>query len=155
MKNLFISLLVGFLLVGCASQDPMLVKKDVKNISHFVTFRSDPIGADIIVVDSITGKEVGTFGKTPVRILLLSKVVEVNGRGTVTLTKINPACFAVTYGGKIKDIKISQALQADGAEFQFKFRMQGYFDEIRIERIPFQSGSDTDATINMSLKPMK
>jgi len=146
---------VLLLLLGCASQDATLVKIDTKNISHFITFRSDPIGTEILIIDSITGKEVATFGKTPVRILLLSKTVEVNNTGHVTLIKINPACFAVTYGGKIKDIKMPQALQADGAEFQFKFRAAGYYDEIYTYRIPFQTASDTDANIAVSLKSSK
>ena len=158
MKNLIVVLFVLFLIVGCASTDP-LIKREVRDVTHFITFRSDPIGADVLVVNSINGKEVGIFGKTPVRILVLRKTVEVSklldGRSQVRLMKLDAAGFAVTYGGKIEDLKKDVALQADGAEFQFKFKMPGYYDEIKLERIPFQTSSDTDTTINMTLKQVK
>lgn len=150
MKNLVIMAVIGLLLLGCASSDPLLVRKETKDVTHFITFRSDPVGADVLVVNSLNGKEVGYFGKTPVRILVLRKTVEINGRNQAWVTKLEPAAFAVTYGGKTE-----LTLLAEGAEFQFKFRIPGYFDEIKIERIPFQTATDTDTIINMNLKPMK
>ena len=154
MKNLVIMAVIG-LLLGCASSDPLLVKKETRDVTHFITFRSDPVGADVLVVNSLTGKEVGFFGKTPVRILILRKTVEVNGMNQVTVTKLDPAAFAVTYGGKYSKKSSELTLLAEGAEFQFKFRMPGYFDEIKLERIPFQTGNDTDTTININLKLTK
>ena len=154
MKNLVIMAVIG-LLLGCASSDPLLVKKETRDVTHFITFRSDPVGADVLVVNSLTGKEVGFFGKTPVRILILRKTVEVNGMNQVTVTKLDPAAFAVTYGGKYNKKSSELTLLAEGAEFQFKFRMPGYFDEIKLERIPFQTGNDTDTTININLKLTK
>ena len=156
MKNLLVVLVISLLFVGCATKDPLLKKTETKDVTHFITFRSDPVGADVLVVNSITGKEVGYFGKTPVRILILRKTVEVNGRGGVNINKLDAAGFAVTYGGKYDNKKSEElALQAEGAEFQFKFRMPGYYDEIKVERISFKTVNDTDSTITMSLKPVK
>ena len=87
--------------------------------------------------------------------MVLRKTVEINGRNQAWVTKLDAAAFAVTYGGKYKDKKTELTLLAEGAEFQFKFRIPGYFDEIKIERIPFQTATDTDTIINMNLKPMK
>jgi len=42
--------------------------------------------------------------------------------------------------------------KAEGVEFQFRFRMPGYYDEIKVERISVLNPSDTDTTINVNLK---
>ena len=64
MKKWILVLAIAvFIIAGCASAP--IVKIDTVEVSNFVTFRSDPIGAEILVVDATTGKEVGVFGKTP------------------------------------------------------------------------------------------
>ena len=155
MRNFLVTLLIVGFLFGCATSDPSLKKIETRDITHFITFRSDPVGAEVFVVDSITGKEVGFFGKTPVRILILRKTMEVNGKGQFTLVKLEPAGFAVTYGGKYDKKPENLALNADGAEFQFKFRMSGHYDEIKIERIPFKTTNDTDGAITVNLKKIQ
>ena len=145
-KKLFVALLVIWLvLISCAANKE-ITKGDVKTFLHFTTFKSDPPGVDIIVVDTLTGKEVGTFGRTPVRILILKNIVEVNPiTKEVVCTNITPGASGVTYG----------KTKVEGAEFQFKFRMSGYYDEMQIVRIPVLNSSDSDIVIQVNLKSIK
>jgi hypothetical protein len=119
-----------------------LPQKEVKDVLHFVTFRSDPPGAGIYVIDSQTGKEVGSLGTTPVRILLMKKKVEIEGF-YVNCTGINPNAAGLTLVGKTG--------KTEQIEFQFKYKLQGFYDEIKIERLLLNTSSDTDVTLNMSM----
>jgi len=145
-KKLFVVLLVIWLvLISCAANKEM-TKKDIRTVLHFIIFRSEPIGADVFIVDTSTGREVGTFGKTPVRILILKNTIEVNAiTKEVICTNITPGAVGVTYG----------KTKAEGAEFQFKFKMLGYFDDMQIIRIPILNSNDSDIVIQVNLKSMK
>jgi hypothetical protein len=118
--------------------------KEVKDVYHYITFRTEPLGAEIINIDTQTGKEVISFGKTPTRILVLKKKVEVDMYG-VNCTNVQTNANGTAYG-KTKN---------EGVEYQFKFRLAGYYDEIKIERISFSSTNDSDLTLNINLTPMK
>ena len=122
------------------------VVKETKDVFHFVTFRSEPSGAGIYVIDSQTGKEVGFLGTTPVRILLLKKKVEIDGFYT-NWTDITPNATGLALTGKTG--KVEQV------EFQFKYKLQGFYDEIKIERLPLNTISDTDAVTSINLMPVK
>jgi len=114
-------------------------------VLHFITFRSEPLGAGIYVIDQLTGKEVGYLGTTPTRILIMKKKVEVEGF-SVNCTGITPSVAGLTLVGKSG--KVEQI------EFQFKFRLHGFYDDIKIERLPLNSASDTDGFTSISLNPI-
>jgi len=140
IKILIICLLI---LAGCASAP--VVKPDLREVPRFVTFKSEPIGADIFVVDLNTGKEVSTFGKTPVRIMIFKNSIE-----TDSITKVSIAKNFVSnaqgfiYGSKAPE----------GVEFQFKFKMAGYYDELKVLRIPLLSASETELPVAVKLQPI-
>jgi hypothetical protein len=157
-KILIIGLAVTCLfLFGCAEEQQVVKKptssipivakpaKEVKDVLHFITFRSEPLGAGIYVIDSLTGKEVGYLGTTPTRILIMKKKVEVEGF-SVNCTGITPNAAGLTLVGKSG--KVEQI------EFQFKFRLHGFYDEIKIERLPLNSASDTDGFTSINLNPI-
>lgn len=145
-KKLFVALLVIWLvLISCVANNE-ITRKDVKIFLHFTTFKSDPPGADVVVVDTMTGREVGTFGKTPVRILILKNTLEVNPvTKEASCTTITSKAIGITYGKN----------KAEGAEFQFKFKMPGYYDEMQSIRISILNPSDSDIVMQVNLKSMK
>jgi len=129
-------------LVGCAAEQ---VVKDTRTFLHFVTFKTEPVGVDVIVIDTSSGKEVGFLGKTPVRVLIMKNTVQVGKLSEdVTCTNIvtSPNALGVMYG----------KTKVEGVEFQFKLRADGYQDEIKIERIPVIALSDSDVTMNIVLQ---
>jgi hypothetical protein len=109
---------------------PVLLPKPViltLNVNHFATFKSEPMGAEVIVIDTKSGKEVQSFGKTPVRILLASKKVQYDSTNKKVLgvSDVQANTVGLAYG----------QIGVEGAEFQFKFRMEGYQDYLYVERI--------------------
>jgi len=145
MKKFLLLVLAMVMLISCAANNE-IIKKDVRTVLHFIIFRSEPIGADVFVVDTLTGKEVGTFGKTPVRILILKNTVEVISiTKEVVCTNITPGATGVIYG----------KTKAEGAEFQFKFKMLGYYDEMQVIRIPILNPIDSDIVMQVNLKSVK
>lgn len=159
MRIVIIGLLILSLLGCAANQEVVKPKSDMGakahpsqalqrtlKISHYITFRSDPLGAEILVIDSTTGKEVQSFGKTPVRILLMTKTIQYDPAAQRILNVSNTAANTVglSYGKE----------SVEGAEFQFKFRLAGYYDEMMISRIPLTAW-DSDSTINAVLKLLK
>lgn len=140
-----LALLLCVFLIGCAGEQ---VAKDTRTFLHFVTFNTEPVGVDVIVIDTASGKEVGFLGKTPIRILILKNTVQVEKLSQdVTCTNIvtSPNTIGVMYG----------KTKVEGVEFQFKFRAAGYRDEIKIERIPVISLSDSDVAMNFVLQRSK
>jgi len=145
-KKLFVALLMIWLVLTSCASSSKLIKNEVRTVLHFVTFRSEPIGADVFVVDTLTGKEMGPFCKTPTRILVMKNKIEIDfiTKG-ISCTEVSPGVPAIAYG-KIK---------MEGAEFQFKFKMPGYYDEMQVIRIPVLNLNDSDIVMQVSLKPMK
>jgi len=140
--TIVLALLMCFFLIGCAGEQ---VVKDTRTFLHFVTFKTEPVGADVIVIDTASGKEFGFLGKTPIRILILKNTVQVGKLSEdVTCTDIvtSPNAIGVMYG----------KTKVEGVEFQFKLRAAGYQDEIKIERIPVVSLNDSDMTMNIVLQ---
>ena len=145
---------VFFLLLvfGCATEQEVVKNpqkvftKEVKDVLHFVTFKSEPPGAGIYVIDTLTGKEVGYLGTTPTRLLLLKKRIEIEGP-LISCPSIAPNAQGITLTGKSG--KVEQL------EFQFKFKLQGFYDELKIERLPINTATDTDVVINMNMVPVK
>lgn len=159
MFRFFLGVVFALLVFGCATEQEsikpatnpvapvsvakLVAQKEVKDVLHFVTFKSEPMGAGIYVIDSQTGKEVGFLGTTPVRILLMKKKVEVEGF-YINCTSITPNAAGITLTGK--------GGKVDQIEFQFKYKLQGFYDDIKIERLPINTSVDTDIIINMSMK---
>jgi hypothetical protein len=174
MKRL-IKLAIVFLssviiLIGCASEEAVVKKddkapqvklspnktlsgvpvvpkqeiiKETREVLHFYTFKTEPMGAGVYVVDTQTGKEVGFLGTTPVRILALKNKVEVEGFH-LNCTGLFPNVAGLTLANK-SGSKIEQV------EFQFKFKLQGYYDEMKIERLPINSVDNTDTICSATL----
>jgi hypothetical protein len=134
-------------LMGADQKSPPVIKpaKEIKDVLHFMTFRTEPLGAGIYVIDALTGKEVGYLGTTPIRILIMKKKVEVDGF-YANCTGLTPTVAGLTLTGKSG--KVEQI------EFQFKFRLHGFYDEIKIERLPLNSAGDTDITTLINLNPI-
>ena len=116
--------------------------KEIKDISHFLTFRSPPEEkTEVWVVDTITGKEVESLGTTPVRILVLRKKLTFIDGKVADYFDIKPVGNALTYGNGL----------SGGVEFQFKFRKYGYSDGMVMVRIPFLMG-DSEKTLDITMK---
>jgi len=140
--KIVLALSLSIFLVGCAGEQ---VVKDTRTFLHFVTFKTEPVGVDVVVIDTSSGKEVGYLGKTPIRVLLMKNTVQVGRLSEdVTCTDIvtSPNTIGVMYG----------KTKVEGVEFQFKLRADGYRDEIKIERIPVINLSDSDVTMNIALQ---
>ncbi len=173
MKKLIVLALFLLFLIGCAGNDeivkptpqspppkpppvakttpvakptppPIMNVKEVKNVSHYITFRTEPLGAEVINIDLNTGKEVLSFGRTPTRILVLKKTLEIDMYG-VKCTNVLSNVNGLAYGKTMNE----------GVEYEFKFRLPGFYDEIKVERISLSSTSDTDLTLNINLTPVK
>jgi len=115
--------------------------REIKDISHFVTFRAPPDGVEVVAVDTVSGKEVASLGTTPVRVLILrKKLTFIDGR-VADVSDIKPVVNALSYGSGI----------TGGVEFQFKFRKFGFSDHMILERIPFLMG-DSDKIIEIIMK---
>jgi hypothetical protein len=143
MKKLILFVLLIFI-SACASAP--IVKMDTVEVSNFVTFKSDPIGAEVLVVDATTGKEVGFFGKTPVRIMLFKNSIETNLTTKEPVSKnLVSSAQGFVYGGK----------KPEGVEYQFKFRMAGFYDELKVMRFPLLSSVGTDVSIIVKLELKK
>lgn len=162
MKTIYfiISVLILLSIFGCAAEREVVktdlakvataqapkIRTEIRNVSHFVVFRSDPSGAEVIVVDSKTGAEAQNLGKTPVKILIMSKKVEIdfNSGKIVNISDVVANIMGLPYG----------SAKVEGAEFQFKFRLQGCSDEMWIERVSLFSG-DSEGRVNINMVPMK
>jgi len=156
MKKFMILIVFICFLFGCAEEQQVVKKpvpitpvksvstpvKEIKDVLHFMTFRTEPLGAGIYVIDQLTGKEVGYLGTTPTRILIMKKKVEVEGF-YANCTGLTPSVAGLTLMGKSG--KVEQI------EFQFKFRLHGFYDEIKIERLPLNSAGDTDTMTLINL----
>ena len=143
-KWILVLAMAVFIIAGCASTP--IVKIDTVEVSNFVTFRSDPIGAEILVVDATTGKEVGAFGKTPVRIMLFKNSIETNLTTKESSSKnLVSSAQGFVYGGK----------KPEGVEYQFKFRMAGFYDELKVMRFPLSSSVGADVFVNVKLELKK
>lgn len=118
--------------------------KEVREISHFITFKTPP-GAEVIIVDTFTGKEVMSLGTTPVRVLVLTKkLVFIDGR-VDGFSDVKPISNALQYGNGFGNGIMG------GVEFQFKFRKFGFCNQMLIERIPYLMG-DSDKVIEIVMK---
>ena len=161
-------LIIGFILIalispGCATKEPIkpqpkstatlhpgvaipdrTVSMKLIKIFHYDYFVTEPPGAEVLVIDTRNGKEVQSFGKTPVKILLVTKTAQYDtiNKRLLGVTNTVANTVGITYGQE----------RVEGAEFQFKFRLPGYDDEIIIERIPLLS-PDTDRIIKVTMKP--
>jgi len=173
MKKYMIMILIVFMcfLFGCAEEQQVIKKpatspnlmgdqkapavankpiinkpiKEVKDIFHFMTFKSEPSGAGVYVIDANTGKETQYLGTTPVRILMLKKRVEIDGF-YVVCTGVGPNATGLGLSGR--DGKMEQI------EFEFKFKLQGFNDDIKLERLPLNTAKDTDTVLQITLNPI-
>jgi len=146
-------ILIALLLPACATTDPnvkthpgkqLALKqpvREMREISHFVTFKAPPDGVEVIAVDTVSGKEVASLGTTPVRVLVLRKKLSFVDGKVADVLDIRPTANALSYGSGIMG----------GVEFQFKFRKYGFSDQMILEKIPFLMG-DSDKVIEITMK---
>ena len=143
MKRVLIILSIMILLTGCATlKQKGPFKTETLTTLHFITFKTNPPGAGVLVIDLLNGRESAMLGTTPVKILILKKEVEIYSNGQKRLVNITP-----TFPGPITTGKNI----AEGAEFQFKFRLQGYYDEMVVERVNLLTTESSDKMISVNL----
>lgn len=124
----------------------LVIPKEEREVFNFILFKSDPPGAGIYVIDTASGKEANYLGTTPVRILVMKRKIETDGLRLITCTGISANVTGLPLAGKSGKI--------DYIEYQFKFRMQGYYDEIKIEKVPLNTDT-VEATLTMPLVRVK
>jgi hypothetical protein len=144
MKARFLIFILMLVILGCAGEKPIpsvTIPKETRTVLQFLTFRTNPPGADIFVVDPMTGKQGGYLGQSPIRIMVMKEKIDLYADGKISCLEYIPNIMGLAYG----------KIRVEGIEFQFKFKLKGFYDEIHVQRLPILIPNESDVTINLSL----